>query len=97
MTQNYDYKSKRDKLNEYWRDQREAQRLGKLIRKDASLFLQNPRLLQAVRNWINLGGVEYAKKCLSKDVQSPSDIATILKAVAKLQCRSNTPDPQLRH
>src|SRR5262245_55083688 len=63
-------RNRREQLNEYWRDQRtrvrQARVRSELRLVDPAVFLSNPQLLKQVKSWIDIAGIDYARKTLSE-------------------------------
>jgi|SRR6516164_8992644 len=74
----------RMQLNQYWRDQRAEIRRAR-VRSELRLvgrevFLSNPQLLRQVKSWIDIAGVDYARKTLSETGVADPHIDTIIEA-----------------
>jgi hypothetical protein len=71
-------------LNEYWRDERTKVRQARLRAKfkgvDPSVFLSNPQLLRQVKSWIDIAGVDYARKSLSETGVADPHIDSVIEA-----------------
>ena len=76
--------NRREQLNEYWRNQRTSIRQAR-VRSELRLvgpevFLSNPQLLRQVKSWIDIAGVDYARKTLSETGVADPHIDTIIEA-----------------
>jgi hypothetical protein len=77
-------RNRRKQLNAYWREQRRESRQAKLGAEfkgvDPAAFLSNPTLLREVKTWIDIAGLNYARKCLSETGVAAPNIDKILEA-----------------
>ena len=77
-------RNRREQLNEYWRDQkaeiRQARVRSALRLVGAKVFLSNPQLLWQGKSWIDIAGIDYARKSLSESGVADSNIERIIEA-----------------
>ena len=71
---------RRKELIQRWRDQTAE---AKAV--DPQVFLSNPQLLKQVKIWIDIAGIDYARKTLSETgVAGPPNIDSIIRAALKV-------------
>src|SRR5215831_11798822 len=82
-------RNRREQLNEYWRDQRTSIRQAR-VRSELRLvgpevFLSNPQLLRQVKSWIDIAGVDYARKALAKTGVNAEGIEMIVETALRVR------------
>jgi hypothetical protein len=79
----------RKELNQHWLAQRaeigQARLRAEAKVVDPQLFLSDPQLLKQVKIWIDIAGIDYARKTLSETgVAGPPNIDSIIRAALKV-------------
>jgi arsenate reductase-like glutaredoxin family protein len=74
---------------------RQAKPRAKFKAVDPEVFLSNPQLLKQVKTWIDIAGIDYARKTLSETGVADSSIEKIVEAaLGKALMRQSTQTSQ---